>query len=352
MDEIWINYYGMPICFGLQESAIVTGLRCNHPEKPPITKRTPHKRFKARKSKEKIDGLSNIARCGYVASDLLIDLMDKIIPKKYREKYCLVWFVHSIILARYINKVIEDDFLARAEDFDKFNNYPWGYDNFYLTVQYLLTKLSSWTTTLYRFSWAFLAWAFETIPSLQKQVMDYPDEVSHPRMFRWLAAKNNTKIKKADLFNPLDDAVHLLQVVHPWIVSTEKESVMSSYITLGHVYTIENPTVESIKKELAGEIAIRRSDRQGQPNVKALHDKPTKADLGASSGGVVGVGGRHADTATTRDDEHVDTQEIINILENTLFHPYIGPFYPSSTSCSHCECEDYKDSQDKLFEKV
>ncbi|KAM3218023.1 hypothetical protein P3L10_022552 [Capsicum annuum] len=115
--------------------------------------------------------------------------------------------------------------------------------------------------------------------------MDYPDEVSHPRMFRWLAAKSNTNIKEADLFNPLDDAV-----VHPWIVPTEEESVMTSYITLGHVDTIADPTVELIKKKLAGATAIRRVVRQGQPNVEALHDQPfTKVDSGASSGGVISV---------------------------------------------------------------
>ena len=42
--------------------------------------------------------------------------------------------------------------------------------------------------------------------------MDYPDEVSHPRMFRWLAAKSNTNIKEADLFNPPDDAVRHFQL--------------------------------------------------------------------------------------------------------------------------------------------
>ncbi|KAM3232464.1 hypothetical protein P3L10_017823 [Capsicum annuum] len=52
-------------------------------------------------------------------------------------------------------------------------------------------------TTVYDFSWAFM-------------LMDYLDEVSHPRMFRWLAAKSNTNIKEADLFNPPDDAVHFL----------------------------------------------------------------------------------------------------------------------------------------------
>ena len=60
--------------------------------------------------------------------------------------------------------------------------------------------------------------------------------------------------------------------MHPWIVPTEEESVMTSYITLGHVDTIADPTVELIKNELGGATAIRRAVRQGQPNVEALHD--------------------------------------------------------------------------------
>ncbi|KAM3303631.1 hypothetical protein P3S67_014661 [Capsicum chacoense] len=175
--------------------------------------------------------------------------------------------------------------------------------------------------------------------------MDYPDEVSHPRMFRWLAAKSNTNIQEANLFNPPNDAV-----VHPWIVPTEEESVMTSCITLGHVDTIANPTMELIKKKLAGTIATRRAVRQGQPNVEALHDQPfTKAYPGASFGRVIGVGGRHADVATTSDDEHVDAQERINMFENTPFRLYTGP---SSPSCSHCEYNECKDRQDKLFKKV
>ncbi|KAF3651503.1 putative glycerol-3-phosphate 2-O-acyltransferase 6-like [Capsicum annuum] len=213
MDKIWINFCGMPVCFSLQGFTIVTGLRCHHPEEPPIAKGTPLKISKARKLKEKIDGLFDIARRGYKALDLLTDIMDKTIPKQYREQLCLIWFAHSVISARDVNRVIEDDLLARAEDFDKFNNYPWGYDSFYLTVQYLLTKLSSGTTTLYGFPWAFMAWAFEAIPPLRKQVMDYPNKVSHPRIFRWLAAKSNTKIKEADLFNPSGDAVRLFHQV-------------------------------------------------------------------------------------------------------------------------------------------
>ncbi|PHU20276.1 hypothetical protein BC332_11427 [Capsicum chinense] len=47
MDEVWINYCGMPVCFGWKEFAIVTGLKCYPPSPshviPILTqKSTPH----------------------------------------------------------------------------------------------------------------------------------------------------------------------------------------------------------------------------------------------------------------------------------------------------------------------
>ncbi|KAF3655414.1 hypothetical protein FXO38_14696 [Capsicum annuum] len=51
MDEIWINYCGMPIYFRLKEFAIVMGQKCDRP-KEPLIKETPHKR--SNKSKGKI----------------------------------------------------------------------------------------------------------------------------------------------------------------------------------------------------------------------------------------------------------------------------------------------------------
>ncbi|PHU19104.1 hypothetical protein BC332_10255 [Capsicum chinense] len=133
-----------------------------------------------------------------------------------------------------------------------------------------------WSNGRNDMNWAFranLAWAFEALPYLRKQVKDYPDEVSHPRILRWLPAKNNKIIK---------------EVVHPWIVPTEQELGMTSFITLGFVDTLADPTVDLIKKELAGVIAIRRAVREDEPNVEALHDQPTATDLCTSSRGVAG----------------------------------------------------------------
>ncbi|KAM3303963.1 hypothetical protein P3S67_014995 [Capsicum chacoense] len=123
MDKVWINYCGMSVCFGLKQFVIVMGLRCDHPEEPTI-KKTPHKGYN--KCKVKKDRLLGIVRPSYKVKDLIVDLKNKGIPKHYREKLYLVWFVRSVLLARDVKKVIERDLLALPDDFGRFNDYPWG----------------------------------------------------------------------------------------------------------------------------------------------------------------------------------------------------------------------------------
>ncbi|KAM3378803.1 hypothetical protein P3S68_011216 [Capsicum galapagoense] len=209
------------------------------------SKRTSHQQNTLQQMQGKNGLLGIVGRRSYKTGDLMADLEDKNILKHYREKLCLVWFVHFILLARDVRKVIEDDFLALVD------------------------------------------------------VMDYTDEVSHPRIIRWLAAKNNPKIKEADLFNPPDDAMGCASLDH----ASEQELGMASFITLGVVDTITDPTIELIKKELARSIAIRRAVRQDQPNVEALYDQPTATDPCVFSrgiaGGVVDAGDSHPDAAAT-----------------------------------------------------
>ena len=240
MDEVRINYCGMPICFGLKEFVIMMGLRCDRPEDPAI-KKTPH--TGSNKCKVKKDGLLGIVGPSYKVKELIVDLKNKDIPKHYREKLCLVWFVHSVLWARDVRKVIEHDLLALADDFGKFNDYPWGYDSYYLTVKYLLKEIKPKTTILYGFSWAFMVKLItifthsliyieytcdfffacflftifrlghvKPFPPLRKYFTNYPNKVSHPRILRWLAAVESSKksINKADLFNPSNNAVCLL----------------------------------------------------------------------------------------------------------------------------------------------
>ncbi|KAF3674390.1 hypothetical protein FXO37_06422 [Capsicum annuum] len=169
MEEIWINYYGMSVYSGLKEFAIVTSLRCYFPEEP-LTKETPRKSSKARRIAK--PPLSNSGK------KLSQRPPTKIRPPTKTNK-CKEKIDGLLDIADMDEKPIKDDLLRLAEDFEKFNDYPWGYDSCYLTFKYLLTKLSPKMITLHGFPWAFIVRAFKAIPHLQNQVKDYLEEVSH-----------------------------------------------------------------------------------------------------------------------------------------------------------------------------
>ncbi|KAH0725389.1 hypothetical protein KY284_001254 [Solanum tuberosum] len=99
---------------------------------------------------------------------------------------------------------------------------------------------------------AFHAWAFEVIPHLTHQV-NAEEEISSPRILRWLRSKTKTAKNIPDLYKPPYDVV-----VHPWLVPTEKELQMSYLITLGLVETLFDPVVDRVIMELVGARTIKR----------------------------------------------------------------------------------------------
>ncbi|KAH0773958.1 hypothetical protein KY290_011095 [Solanum tuberosum] len=311
MDEIWINYCGIPVCFGMKEFAIVTGLRC-HPPSKPLTKvarlRKPREKkiskfikvgkkgkkpvkiinTKTNKGKEKLNNeneLLAIIGPSYKAKDLIEDLQSKKVLKKHKERLCLVWFVHAILWAKNINNVIDLSLFVFAQDLDAFNNYPWGNDSYFLTVEYLVSKLSPKTNNLYGFPWAFMAWAFEAIPYLRQQFNNYSKEISQPRILRWLSAKNNPKINSVDLFDPPHDII-----VHPWLVPTEQELQIPFFLTLGIIDKKSNLTVDLIKKELAGGTTIRR-----EAHIVSGDDVALDVDVDVNIGVDIGDAGAKSD---------------------------------------------------------
>ncbi|KAH0644117.1 hypothetical protein KY290_035022 [Solanum tuberosum] len=287
-DEIWINYCGMPICFGIKEFAIITGLRCHHAVQPlPIVKpKNTTNKTKKVEGKEKIaddDDLVDIVGKSYKSTNLLKDLESKTLSSKHKESLCLVWFVHAILWAKDTNQIIPASLLKLSRDREEFNNYPWGHESYNLTVKYLLQKLTPKTINLYGFPWAFMAWAFEAIPHLRQQVKDYSEKVSYPRILRWLSAKNNIKVNAVDLFTPPDDAI-----VHPWLIPTELESTMPFLLTLGFVRTLPDPKViDRIKRELDGATSIKREALGGGEEAVGAVGDP----VGDVGGGFDGSGG-------------------------------------------------------------
>ncbi|PHT32211.1 hypothetical protein CQW23_28548 [Capsicum baccatum] len=88
------------------------------------------------------------------------------------------------------------------------------------------------------------AWAFEAIPYLRQQV-NYQEEVSCPRILRWLSAKIDKNAKFLDLFNPPKEAVD--------ITATTKE----------HNLTVDNPSTASKYEEKMEPVSL--GERKNYP---------------------------------------------------------------------------------------
>ncbi|KAH0709693.1 hypothetical protein KY284_011120 [Solanum tuberosum] len=167
-DEVLINYCGMPLLFGKREFVIVSGLKCHPPSEPvpefivnKFTRRKKGGKDETTQSTEEQD-LMSLVGTSFKNLDLIYLLNVEDTPRKHEESLCLLC--------------------------EAFNNYPWGHENFELTVKYLLKPLGPKTNNLFGFPWAFMAWAFEVIPHLSHQV-NAEEEISSPRILRWLRSK-------------------------------------------------------------------------------------------------------------------------------------------------------------------
>ncbi|PHU23588.1 hypothetical protein BC332_08695 [Capsicum chinense] len=190
--------------------------------------------------------------------NLIEALKGKGLSRKHKKSLCLVWFVHNVLWARDVNNSISLDLINLSEDLEAFNIYPWGYESFKMTVEYLLTPLTPKTVNLYGFPWAFMAWAFEAILYLRQQV-NYQEKVSCPKILRWLSAKTDKNAKFLDLFNPPKEAI-----VHPWLVLINRELKMPFFLTLRSVQTLSDlKVVDGIKMELFGATIINDYDYNG-----------------------------------------------------------------------------------------
>ena len=95
MDEVWINYCGMPVCFGWKEFVIVTGLKCYPPSPsqviPTLTqKKIPCTPKKGKGKSSDRDDLVSIVGPSFKNKNLIEALKGKGLSKKHKQ-HC-AWF--------------------------------------------------------------------------------------------------------------------------------------------------------------------------------------------------------------------------------------------------------------------
>ncbi|XP_060172569.1 uncharacterized protein LOC132603491 [Lycium barbarum] len=206
--ELWFEYENLPICFGLREFALMTGLWC-HP--------FPSGEALASRLKKGEPLWAFVSKEGktVTANFLLEKIKSPETPKNYKFSLALVWFYHCILCARDISSDVDADTTKLACKPSVFNEYPWGLKNYLLTIEYLAKPIKS-EYNLYGFRWAFLAWAFEAIPKLQRNAKNVPPKRTLPRILRWMLY--GSLKKSTDPFSTTDK-----KVVHPFLISTNVE---------------------------------------------------------------------------------------------------------------------------------
>ncbi|PHU16114.1 hypothetical protein BC332_17319 [Capsicum chinense] len=211
---------------------------------PTLTKKKAPRTPKKEKGKSSDrDDLVSIVGPSFKNKNLIEALKGKGISKKHKQSLCLVWFVHNVLWARDVNNNISLGLINLSEDLEAFNNYPWGYKSFKMTVEYLLTPLTPKTVNLYGFPWAFMAWAFEAIPYLRQQV-NYQEEVSCPGILRWLSAKTDKNAKFLNLFNPPKEAAKhdgVINAINALTTSVKKMTCKRDVIPSKRISYLDTP---------------------------------------------------------------------------------------------------------------
>ncbi|PHU00461.1 hypothetical protein BC332_30248 [Capsicum chinense] len=95
MDEVWINSYGMPVCFGWKKFAIVTRLKCYPPSPsqviPILTqKKAPCTPKKGKGKSSNHEDLVSIVGPIFKNKNLIKALKGKGLSKKHKQSLCLV----------------------------------------------------------------------------------------------------------------------------------------------------------------------------------------------------------------------------------------------------------------------
>ncbi|KAG5627423.1 hypothetical protein H5410_012641 [Solanum commersonii] len=266
-EEIWINYSGMAICFGMKEFSIITGLNCHNEE-------VYDGENMSTKTKMRRKEILEVVGRSCKRNELFEHLQSKNLSKDVKKSLCLLYFVHSFLCGKDVNTNIPKKWILLSADRKAFSTYPWDRISYYTTIKHLLKAVKTIdgkTTNLYGFPWAFMCWAFEAVPFLQKKYKVFLKQVSSPRIFRWLLATNNESVNINELFDPLRtrccQLLKLLQqlleqleqlIVHPWIIPTSSEMEMEFFTTFVPKKLTKDDKIEKLEMDLNGVVAIKR----------------------------------------------------------------------------------------------
>ncbi|KAF3637399.1 putative protein EIN4-like [Capsicum annuum] len=255
MDEVWINYCGMPVCFGWKEFAIVTKLKCYPPSPSQVIptlalKKVPRTPKKGKNKSSDHDEPVSIIGPRFKNKNLIEALKGKGLSKK--PKQSLLGLVCTYVLwVKDVNYNISLSLINLSEDVEAFNNYSWGYKIFKMIVKYLLTPLMPKTDNLYGFPWVFMEMTSKrgVIPSKR---ISYPDtslEIKEAKRRMKDTSKASSIIIKSKIAMPLSLYFTDVQCARATGEQHKLKKVDVIATAEEHNITVDNPSTASKDEE-------------------------------------------------------------------------------------------------------
>ena len=167
-DELTFNFGGQKCNFGIKEFALITGLNCGRPPR-----KYKHKSKKNYTRKMLVSLFKQNA--GSNSSD--------------RVKMGNLYLLENFLLPKQEATNIDITHVEMLDEWEEFNNYPWGRTCYELTINSVKKALDNINVQKMTFNGlphALVVWAYETLPLLQK--LGYVTKVNSvicPRMLRW-----------------------------------------------------------------------------------------------------------------------------------------------------------------------
>ncbi|KAM3344526.1 hypothetical protein P3S68_024235 [Capsicum galapagoense] len=252
-----------------------------------------------------------------MAANLLHLIRWKKLNEDQKFKCCLLWFLHTMLLAKDLMKVVDTKLIRIIDSLSFFENYLWGKETFQLTMDFLKKKSDmkkqrevfdekqKASYALFEFLRAFMI--YEACPHLGEfagKSMDEPFPI--PRILRWYTTKSD-KIIEGDLFKYKGKVT---KNVHPYIIPTIRETKMNYMITF-EPYTneVKNKVLDGLKKKLKG-VTVLTSNEDSDDDVD-LGGNPIGVRVGNDASSIISK-----DAASTS--SPWDLHKCVAVLEEAL----------------------------------
>ncbi|XP_060178111.1 uncharacterized protein LOC132608052 [Lycium barbarum] len=314
-----------PVCFDLNEFALITGLNCGS-----YPSRTREERAVKRGAAFCTKACRDRKIC---AEKLLAVIRGPRLTKEEKLKCCLVWFMHTIVLAKDVSRGVDHDTIKMADDLEFFSSYPWGTESFELTLDYLKNKIDIpkhhqehaekrvASYALYGFPWAFMVWAYEAFPAVGRNARKSEEvPLPIPRILRW-HMKKMERFVKGDPFK------------RAGVIERELEQDYMKNL-LPYDDEINDPIIDELERELEGVTVLitpknssKASSRKGKKSMEHFDEDYTQEaednhseDLSGNSTAKdnVGVGTSMGHAAPRGQVEHEQMKQCVEKIGESL----------------------------------